>query len=258
MMRILHISDLHFGRVDPSAIECLEQFLARQDKSIDLIIATGDWTQRARRHEFQAAAEFIKRLPAPVLSVPGNHDIPLYNVVRRFAGPLDRYEKYIGPISLKYFENDSLVVVGLTTPHKLRTVEGKISGQELLRVSEIFKKSGTHKIKILACHHPIFNSRKEPKLKPELRVESLLALNPDVILSGHFHLNSLEQMTTKDGHPVVHLSAGSAISSRLRGEANSFNMIEIKDLCMDIVNFSLDSNNFIELKRAQIKLFFPS
>lgn len=251
---MLHISDLHFGRVDPAAIECLEQFLLRQDKKIDLIVVTGDWTQRARRREFQAAAEFIKKLPAPVVSVPGNHDIPLYDIIKRMTGPLDRYEKYIVPLTADIFENEDLLVVGLTTPHRSRSVEGKISGKQLNRVAEIFEKSGKRKIKIIACHHPVFYDKEESQLKPAYRVESLLALDPDMILSGHFHINAMEQIQDDKGHSVLHLSAGSAISNRLRGEANSFNMIELKDLNLNIVNFALDQDTFTEVKRAHIQL----
>jgi len=254
MMRIVHISDLHFGRIDPSAIECLELFLSRQGKKIDLIIATGDWTQRARTHEFKAAADFIERLPAPVVSVPGNHDIPLYNVFRRFAGPLNRYERYIASRTTDIFENESIVVAGLVTPHKTRSIEGKISGKELSRISEIFSAVGNKKLKVLACHHPVFAGSSMAKLKPEYRVDSLLALNPDIILSGHFHLNSFEQIPTTNGHPVLHLSAGSATSNRLRGEANSFNLIEIENLSFEIANFSLETDGFIEIKRENFQL----
>lgn len=249
---MLHISDLHFGRVDPSAIECLDQFLKRQDKKIDLIIATGDWTQRARRREFLAASEFIKKLPAPVLSVPGNHDIPLYNVIRRMMKPLDRYDRYIKPITTDHFENENFIVVGLTTPHRSRSVEGKITSQELNRISKIFKSIGKSKIKILACHHPIFSSQEKAKISPSFRVEHLMALQPDLILSGHFHRNSLEQLPNAEGHPILHLSAGTALSSRLRGESNSFNLVEIQELRVDVTNFALDQDHFIELKRAQV------
>lgn len=255
-MRIVHISDLHFGRIDPSAIECLEQYLSKQDKKIDLIVVTGDWTQRARTREFQAASEFIKRLPAPVLSVPGNHDIPLYNLIRRMAGPLDKYDKFIVPFTKDYFETENVVVVGLVTPHKMRTVEGKISGKELSRIAEIFKSQDTKKVKILACHHPVFSSAKNSKLRPDYRVDSLLALNPDIILSGHFHLNSFEQIKNPLGHPVLHLSAGSATSNRLRGEANSFNLIELHGFKLEVSHFSLENSQFFENKRVQIDLHF--
>lgn len=253
---MLHISDLHFGRVDPSAIECLDQFLQRQDKKIDLIVATGDWTQRARRREFIAASEFIKTLPAPVLSVPGNHDIPLYNVIRRLMKPLERYDKYIRPLTIDHFENDQFLAVGLTTPHRSRSVEGKITARELDRISETFK-AAPHKIKILACHHPVFNSQEKTKLEPIFRVETLMALKPDLILSGHFHRNSLEQIPNANGHAILHLSAGTALSNRLRGESNSFNLIEINQLQVEVTNFALDQDHFIELKRAQVLIDRP-
>src|SRR5436190_16940942 len=94
MRTIAHISDLHFGRLDPPVAEGLVADLA--DRKPSLLVVSGDFTQRAREGQFRAAADFLKRLPTPQLLVPGNHDIPLYNLIRRFFFPLDRYRRIIG------------------------------------------------------------------------------------------------------------------------------------------------------------------
>ena len=122
MKRVLHISDLHFGRIHPPAIESLDQFIAMQDKKIDLIVMTGDWTQRARKNQYKAAAEFISRSPIPVLTIPGNHDIPLYNFFARLLQPLRNYNKYIRNLTTDIYEDQELVIVGFKTANQFRTV----------------------------------------------------------------------------------------------------------------------------------------
>src|SRR3954471_22415928 len=93
MRTIAHISDIHFGRTDPAVVEGLiADFAGRRP---DVLVVSGDFTQRARAGQYMAAADYHRRLPAPQLVVPGNHDIPLYDVIRRFFFPLQRYRKYI-------------------------------------------------------------------------------------------------------------------------------------------------------------------
>src|SRR5512144_1168606 len=95
MRTIAHLSDLHFGREDPVAVEALLEDLARVRPS--LVAVSGDLTQRARVREFERARTFLRRLPWPWLAVPGNHDVPLLDVLRRFVSPLDRFRAYVAP-----------------------------------------------------------------------------------------------------------------------------------------------------------------
>ena len=94
MRRLLHISDMHFGRLHLPALEQLEQFVISQSQNFDLIIASGDWTQRARSKQYLSAVQWIKKLSAPVLSVPGNHDVPLYNLWARVKKPYKKYFRF--------------------------------------------------------------------------------------------------------------------------------------------------------------------
>src|SRR3982750_1516324 len=94
MRRLAHLSDLHFGRVDPAAVEGLVRSL--EDARPDLIVVSGDFTQSARSEEFRAARAFLDRLPAPTFAVPGNHDLPQWNPVERLVRPYDRYRPFIG------------------------------------------------------------------------------------------------------------------------------------------------------------------
>ncbi len=93
MRTIVHLSDLHFGRIDPAVCRALAEDVSALNP--DLVVVSGDLTQRAREHEFEEARVFLKSLPLPQLVVPGNHDVPLYNFVARFLRPLTRYQRYI-------------------------------------------------------------------------------------------------------------------------------------------------------------------
>src|SRR3954447_23999007 len=91
--RLAHLSDLHFGRVDPAAVEGLVRSL--EAARPDLVVVSGDFTQSARTQEFRAARAFLDRLAAPGLGVPGNHDLPQWNPVERLVRPYDRYRLHI-------------------------------------------------------------------------------------------------------------------------------------------------------------------
>src|SRR5205085_1963266 len=110
---IAHISDLHFGRVDPPVAEALVTDLHAQKP--DVLVVSGDFTQRARASQYAEAADYLKRLPTPQLVVPGNHDIPLYDVIRRFFFPLSFYRKYISQDLRPLYRDDQVLITGINT-----------------------------------------------------------------------------------------------------------------------------------------------
>ncbi|HEX9815477.1 MAG TPA: metallophosphoesterase, partial [Candidatus Thermoplasmatota archaeon] len=112
-VRIAHISDLHFGTVPDGNIERLEADLKAVKPRV--IAVSGDLTQRARVSEFEAAAEFLSRFDVPKVIVPGNHDVPLYDVARRFFSPLARFRRFIGPIVDPFYADDEVAILGLNT-----------------------------------------------------------------------------------------------------------------------------------------------
>src|SRR5438552_3952786 len=113
-MRILaHISDLHFGRTDAIVAEGLLKDIDTQKP--DLIVVSGDLTQRARSLQFEEAKEYLARLHYPQLIVPGNHDIPLFDIFRRFFFPLTRYKKYITEDTTPEFIDEEIAVYGINT-----------------------------------------------------------------------------------------------------------------------------------------------
>jgi len=197
--------------------DSLFEFLSAQGQPPDLTIVTGDLTQRAKPWQFAAAKEFLSRLPCPVLCIPGNHDVPLYNPFLRFLAPFHRYDHYIGSHFPSEFEDDSILALGIRTVNIYSVAEGKLrhSHADLLRGRF---PDQAHKLCVVAAHHPMFDAQ------GELR-DAILELRPDLILSGHSHLSGTMKVSIAGHHALV-VSAGTTISSRTRAEVNSFNWIE--------------------------------
>src|SRR5437868_15414983 len=117
MRTIVHLSDLHFGRVDPALLDPLRELV----RSIvpNVVVVSGDLTQRAKSEEFEAARAWLDTLPGPQIIVPGNHDISLYNVFRRFVQPLERYKRYITDDLDPMYVDEEIAVLGVNTARSL-------------------------------------------------------------------------------------------------------------------------------------------
>lgn len=213
MRRLLHISDLHFGKTDVSVIDAL--LLEAKTLEPNLVIVSGDLTQRARRGQFAEAAEFLARLPCPFLAVPGNHDIPLYHLSLRFFQPLRAYKRYIESQTEPAYEDSEIMVAGLNTATRWRWVEGRLGSGQIRRVKKLLRNTPPSAIKVLVMHHPPDEQMRD--------VERVLGECPDLVLSGHLHKNAAERHSSG----VVFVSAGTATSTRLRGERNTFNVIDL-------------------------------
>ncbi|UYL08388.1 metallophosphoesterase [Bdellovibrio sp. SKB1291214] len=258
MKRVLHISDLHFGRINPPAIKSLEQFLQNDSLKLDLIIMTGDWTQRARRGQYKEAQEFVKKMPVPVLTIPGNHDIPLYNFVARLVQPLANYNKFIRKVTKDSFQDSEIAAIGFRTASAIRTVEGRILEKDILRAESFFKQANPKALRIIACHHPIFVPELMSQIRPKALIQRMLDLRPHVILSGHSHLNWIELVNPGTPQEVLHISAGSATSNRLRGEVNNFHVLEVSENKVKVETYFLGDNGFIarEDQAAKVIQFY--
>src|SRR5512142_2166688 len=142
MARLVHLSDLHFGEHDDDLVAAVEQSV--DSLKPDVVVVSGDFTQRARTEQFKEACEFLERLRDgghEVLGVPGNHDVPLYDVLRRFLSPLTRYRRYIDETLCPFVELRGVAVLGINTARSLTFKDGRISKDQVEFIRETFSRS---------------------------------------------------------------------------------------------------------------------
>jgi 3',5'-cyclic AMP phosphodiesterase CpdA len=157
MARLIHLSDLHFGAHDERLVEAVEQRV--HEEQPDLVVISGDFTQRARTEQFEQACQFLERLREAghdVLGVPGNHDVPLYDVLRRFLSPLTRYKRYIDDQLCPLHEIPGATVLGINTARSLTFKDGSISHEQMQFIRENFARTDPKAMRILVTHHPLF------------------------------------------------------------------------------------------------------
>lgn len=233
MRTIVHLSDLHFGRVDPAVIEPLIKTISLVKP--DLVAVSGDLTQRARSHQFQEARAFLDSLPRPQIVVPGNHDVPLHNVFMRFVQPLEKYKRYITDDLHPVYADDEMVVIGVNTARSLTFKGGRINRQQVARIRELFCSYDDALIKVVVTHHPfdLPEGFSESALvrRAKMAMTELAECGADLFLAGHLHISHAGHTAKRyhiGGHSALVVQAGTASSTRGRGEANSFNVIRLK------------------------------
>lgn len=235
MTRILHISDTHFGTEVPTVVEAL----LKQASALkpDIVILSGDLTQRARRAEFAAAQELLRRLGAPVhLAVPGNHDLPLYDLLTRSLNPYRFYRKFFGARQ-QVWQDGRMAVVCLDATHPLRHTRGKTNmeaARELLETAR--RKIGPNGLLGVVEHQPL--DVKMPDDIPEILINASLTaqlfaeFRVDIVFSGHVHMpliRDTRELFRLPRHFILS-GAGTAVSHRTRsGAPNSFNVVDIRD-----------------------------
>jgi 3',5'-cyclic AMP phosphodiesterase CpdA len=249
MARIAHLSDIHFGAHDPKVVAATEAWL--QERRPDLVIISGDFTQRARVEQFREASAYINRLRAAgftVLAVPGNHDVPLYDVARRFTAPLARYKRYIGNDLCPWFENDELAVLGINTARSLTIKDGRINRDQMDIIRDRFVSVPPEKTRILVTHHPLFampiaegGELSEAVGRHDDAIRAVCEAGVHIALAGHFHRTYAEaarKMVENAGSALV-IQAGTATSTRFRNnELQSFNWLHVahnNDLQLQVI-----------------------
>ena len=233
MRTLVHLSDLHFGRIDPVVVDVVRDTV----KAIapDLIAVSGDFTQRARSRQFSEARAFLDSLPRPHLIVPGNHDVPLHNVFARFFNPLGGYRRHMTDDLQPHYMDHELVVIGTDTTRSFTIGGGGIRRRELRRIRGLLKDADRSAVTILVAHHPFDEphagaafGRARPGAEA---VEQLAAEGIDVFLTGHLHVTFAGPTAKRyniSGRSAIVVEAGTATSTRVRGEPNAFNVLRIE------------------------------
>ena len=241
MRRIAHLSDLHFGRDRPELMEPL--ISAVNELEPDLVAISGDLTQRALRDQFEEAREFLDRIEAPTLTVPGNHDVPLYNLIFRLFRPWRRYKKWISRELEPSYSDDEMIVLGVNTVNILAHQSGWFGPRALARVRAAFQNTQGRRVRIVVAHHPLEHlpgERKKPMRGAEEALEELARLKTDVILSGHLHAWRAEPFAEAPGRSnLLQVHAGTGLSNRLRGEENDFNILQVEGNALDVTRYSV-------------------
>ena len=229
---IVHLSDIHFGTVDPVIVAPLIE--AVQGLRPNVVVVSGDLTQRARTTEFQEARAFLDRLPQPQIVVPGNHDVPLYNLYGRFVGGLEKYHRYITKDPEPVYLDNEIAVLGTNTARAFTWKGGRINVAQITRLKERLHGIGGGVTKIVVTHHPfdLPEGFADHHLVGGARMAMghLAECGADLFLAGHMHVSSVCRTVLRyqiAGHSALVVQAGTATSTRGRGESNSFNCIRI-------------------------------
>jgi len=235
MARLVHLSDLHFGAHDDDLVDAVE--LSIGELKPDLVVVSGDFTQRARTEQFREACEFLDRLRESgheVLGVPGNHDVPLYDVLRRFLSPLARYRRFIDETLCPFIELPGIAVLGVNTARSMTFKDGRINDEQVEFIRETFSRTPTEAVRILVTHHPLFALTVGDEVqraigRQELALDAIQDAGVDMLLAGHNHHASTHHasdLVTRAGGALV-VQAGTATSTRVRDQEQSFNTIDI-------------------------------
>lgn len=260
MKRIAHLSDLHFGRHDEAVAARLLADI--REAAPDLIVITGDLTQRGRRRQFAAARDFIATLPPPILVVPGNHDIPLYDIGQRFLGRLARYQRYICNDLQPFFADDEIAVLGLNTARSATFANGRISYAQAAAISTVFAEVPAGRCRILAIHHPLTAPPSAGDAavvgRADMALEAVSEAGVRVVLSGHYHRAYSGGPPADNlvaGHSILLVHAGTAISTRLREEPNSYNLLAIEPARVGCTVMAYQDGRFLPAQTTEYALF---
>lgn len=236
MTLLMQISDTHFGTERPVVVEALVRLVHEQ--APEVIVVSGDITQRATRKQFDAARVFFERLGSiPMLIIPGNHDIPLFNIVARLFAPFRNYQRVCGADLEPVFSSARWLIVCVNTTRAYRHKDGEVSSAQIKRVAELLQTATPEQLRIVVVHQPVAvtNDRDRDNLLHgrNAAMRCWAAAGADIVMGGHIHVPYV--LPLHESHDYLPdrlwaVQAGTAVSKRVRQEAaNSVNLIRYSD-----------------------------
>jgi 3',5'-cyclic AMP phosphodiesterase CpdA len=259
MRSIVHLSDLHFGRVDAQLLEPLRRRVRALSPHVTVV--SGDLTQRAKPEEFRAARSYLDTLPGEKIVVPGNHDVPLYNVFQRFLTPLSKYRLYISRELEPTYRDGEIVVVGINTARSLVFKGGRVNESQVETVRAKLCDLPESITKIVVSHHPfdlpehMHEEHIAGRAKKAMHMFS--RCGADILLAGHVHVSHTGEATERyriDGFNALIVQAGTATSTRGRGESNSFNAVRVDGDAVTVERYSW-SETAAEFEPSSVERF---
>src|ERR1700681_1173467 len=258
MRTLAHLSDPHFGRIEPATVQALIATII--EARPDVVVVSGDLTQRAKEREFQEARRFLDALPSPQIVVPGNHDVPFYNVLARALLPLRNYQRYISKDLEPFYSDDEIAIVGINTARSLTFKNGRINSQQVARSCARLEACGENRTRAIVSHQP-FDLPETHELhglvgRARMAMAGFARCRVDLILSGHLHISHTSESAPRykiPGHSALVIHAGTATSTRARGEPHSFNIIHVDRSAVSIqcLSWNRKGNSFLPSVAAQ-------
>lgn len=246
MTRIIHLTDLHFGLERKDFISPLQQAIS--EASPNLIVVTGDLTHRGRKDQYSSALSFLEKLELPTLILPGNHDVPLFNLPLRLLAPFRNWRRYAQPQLSPTHSGNGVLILTANTANPLRIRRGILRNADRDRITDGLSRADRRfHTKILACHHPL----REPKgfergetKGAEDALEHFAATGLDIILSGHLHTWNIGLgITETQGQPFVMVQTGTALCAREDEVDHGFSLIELAPGRTEVTPFIIDKSS---------------
>jgi 3',5'-cyclic AMP phosphodiesterase CpdA len=233
MTRIAHISDIHFGRDIPSVIAGLIEDVNREKP--DITVISGDFTQRARASQFLHARHLIEALPTPVMTLPGNHDLPLFNIASRFLLPRRNYKRYISTELESEWVSSDCGIIAVDSTKEYLAINGELTDAQISRTCDRLAELGSDRVKIIVTHHPYaapatFN-QKMLIGRARRAMKRFGECGADIFLAGHLHISYAGfsgERYPHVGRNMLTIMCGTSASDRGRGEPNSYNLLEVE------------------------------
>jgi 3',5'-cyclic AMP phosphodiesterase CpdA len=253
-MLIAHLSDLHCPADNPAQEDALVMSVAAAKP--DLIIVSGDLTHSGRRREFDAARSLLARFHTPLLVVPGNHDVPVFNAVERVQRPFARFRAAFPP-DHQVLVFPGLAVVGLNTATSMQASLdwslGWAMEHRIVRAGSALKHAQPDAFRIVACHHPLLTETADPQRSRTRNgphaFHELAKAGMDMLLHGHLHRQK-SRVVACEGRSVTIVGAGTALGDRERGEPSGYNLIAVSGRAAEIMPLRWDGSCFVRDTRA--------